>query len=248
MGIVIVIVIVIMIIILMAIFTGGTAEDAKKRLEELRKSPFMRACEAEHDRVEKEVKKITSPHMNILAKKYQQLVYKDDYGKTKFDQFERELKYFLHEFPILYNKDLLDEDDIITMILWEVMDYDCDKLLDENNPENQYSEDMDPYAYEHYCSKLLQNRGWETQVTKKSGDQGVDVIALKDNKIFVVQCKKSSTPVGNKAVQEVYAAKDFHKATMAAVVSNNTFTVSAKQLASNLQVMLLHHSELTDIN
>ena len=59
-----------------------------------------------------------------------------------------------------------------------------------------------------------------------------------------LQCKKYSNPVGNKAVQEANAGKGFEGAEVAAVVTNNTYTPSARQLASAIGVYLLHYSEL----
>ena len=53
---------------------------------------------------------------------------------------------------------------------------------------------------------------WETFVTPQSGDQGADLIIEKYGLKFVVQCKFYSNPVGNKAVQEVIAAKGFYDA------------------------------------
>jgi restriction system protein len=61
---------------------------------------------------------------------------------------------------------------------------------------------------------------------------------------LVVQCKLYSSPVGNKAVQEVIAGRAFENADMAAVVSNMAFTKSARVLAQQAGVDLLHHDEL----
>jgi len=81
-------------------------------------------------------------------------------------------------------------------------------------------------------------------VTQASGDQGIDVIATRDNVKAVLQCKKYSQPVGNAAVQEIIAGKQFEQADIAAVVSNNSYTQSAKQLANAAGVHLLHYAEL----
>jgi restriction system protein len=83
-------------------------------------------------------------------------------------------------------------------------------------------------------------------VTQATGDQGVDVIAMKNGMRVVLQCKKYSSPVGNKAVQEIVAGKIHEQAHHAAVVTNNTFTSSALQLASTNGVKLLHVTELSD--
>jgi restriction system protein len=50
--------------------------------------------------------------------------------------------------------------------------------------------------------------------------------------------------VGNKAVQEVFAAKRHEQAHHAAVVTNNDFTRSARQIAATTDVTLLHHDQL----
>jgi HJR/Mrr/RecB family endonuclease len=65
---------------------------------------------------------------------------------------------------------------------------------------------------------------------------------------IAIQCKHYSQPVGNKAVQEVYSGKDFYNTDIAVVVTNNEFTKSAKELASSLDVLLIHHSELKEFD
>jgi restriction system protein len=81
-------------------------------------------------------------------------------------------------------------------------------------------------------------------LTKGSGDQGIDIIATKDGVVVVLQCKRYSGSVGNKAVQEVLGGKEMIKANHAAVVTNSTYTKSARQLAANSGVMLIHFDQL----
>lgn len=126
------------------------------------------------------------------------------------------------------------------------------KLVSEyriNQIENQEGqavdvESLDPIQFEHYCADLLNSTGWNARVTQASGDQGIDVIAQHGNVKAVFQCKKYSQPVGNAAVQEIIAGKAFEQAHVAAVVTNATYTTSAKQLASTTGVHLLHFSEV----
>lgn len=103
---------------------------------------------------------------------------------------------------------------------------------------------MDPIDYERHCALLLRESGWSTILTAATGDQGADVIAEKGSVRLVIQCKLYGQPVGNGAVQEAFAAKNFQKAQLAAVVSNAPFTPSARQLAMTTGVLLLHHEEL----
>lgn len=118
-----------------------------------------------------------------------------------------------------------------------------------NNIENSSNlavdvDSLDPIQFEHFCADILRKSGWNARVTQASSDQGIDVIANRGNIKAVFQCKKYSQPVGNGAVQEIIAGKQFEQAHIAAVVSNNSYTKSAKQLASTAGVYLLHHHEL----
>jgi restriction system protein len=104
---------------------------------------------------------------------------------------------------------------------------------------------MDPIDYERYCAIQLQAAGWTTRPTPATGDQGADIIAERLNVVLVAQCKLYSNPIGNKAVQEVIAARTFYSANLAIVISNAPYTLAARQLALASSVQLLHHEELT---
>lgn len=100
--------------------------------------------------------------------------------------------------------------------------------------------------YEKYlCSQINELSCASCTQTKASGDQGVDlVVTLNGGRKLAVQCKLYSQPVGNEAVQEVYAGKSFYNCDMAIVVTNSSFTKAAFELAEPLDVELLHHNEL----
>jgi restriction system protein len=112
----------------------------------------------------------------------------------------------------------------------------------------QYSEAMSPEDYEHFCAALLREARWRARVTRASGDQGVDIVAEKRGRRIVVQCKKYSKPVGNRAVQEIVAAIAHEDAERGIVVATKGYTPSAARLAASNEVLLLHHSELTKID
>jgi len=104
----------------------------------------------------------------------------------------------------------------------------------------------DPYEYEEAIAEILNHIGYEAHATSGSGDQGADVIAKLGGITHVIQAKLYSQPVGNKAVQEVAAAKGYYDADYAYVVTNNSYTKSAKELANSLEVVLLHHDQIQD--
>lgn len=98
---------------------------------------------------------------------------------------------------------------------------------------------MDGFEFEHRCAALLKTKGYHrVSVTKQSGDQGIDVIAHKAGRKYGIQCKYYSSPVGNKAIQEAYSGARFYDCDRAMVMTNNTFTKAARELADKLEVEL----------
>ena len=102
----------------------------------------------------------------------------------------------------------------------------------------------DPLAFEHRCADILNATGWDARTVGGSGDQGADVVASANGRTLIVQCKRWSRPIGNKAVQEVAAARAYYRADMAAVVGTAPFTASAHDLADATDVMLLDEAGL----
>ena len=83
--------------------------------------------------------------------------------------------------------------------------------------------------------------------TKRTGDQGADIIVRHGGKTVVIQAKYYQQPVGNGAVQEVHTAKSHYGANEAWVVTNSTFTRAARELATTAGVRLVDRSGFKDI-
>lgn len=93
--------------------------------------------------------------------------------------------------------------------------------------------------FEKFCKTLLEKNGFsEVQITPASGDQGADLLATRDNRRYAIQCKRYSNKLGNRPVQEVYAAQTHYWCDRAVVLTNNYFTESAKELALSTGVLL----------
>lgn len=209
-----------------------------------------------------------------LISKLDRLQYKDDYDDYVYDDVHKELETFvekrideivysldgmMHEF---YVKCATKMDCLYSLLV----NYDGDRsnrldrasdiILEASHLFRNHNcaqthrgfEVEDPYEYEEMVAEKLRCLGWKASVTPGSGDQGADVIAELNKLKLVVQCKLYSKPVGNKAVQEVASAQQFFGGDFAAVVSNNDYTKSARQLAESLGVFLMHHSELAGLS
>ena len=103
-------------------------------------------------------------------------------------------------------------------------------------------EDMDLMEgrdFEHFCANLLRRKGFiEVEVTKASGDYGVDILAEKDGITYAIQCKCYAAPVGVSAVQEAYAGRDFYDKMVGVVMTNQYFTAPAVEAARKLKILL----------
>ena len=99
--------------------------------------------------------------------------------------------------------------------------------------------------FETWISKLLKENGYDdVRGTSTTGDQGADLIAKRDGKTIVIQAKRYNGSVGNKAVQEVISALSFYKGDEGWVVTNSSFTPSAKALAHKANIRLIDGKDL----
>ena len=98
---------------------------------------------------------------------------------------------------------------------------------------------LDGPEFEAYVALVLEDNGFKhVEITKGSGDQGVDILAERNGKTYAVQCKNYAGAVGNFAVQEAYAGAQFYGCDVAAVICPGTFTRGAKELAESTGVIL----------
>ncbi len=98
---------------------------------------------------------------------------------------------------------------------------------------------MEGHDFEYFCADLLKNRGFEeVEVTKGSGDYGIDILAEKDGITYAIQCKSYTAPVGVKAIQEAYAGRDYYDRMVGAVLTNQYFTAPAVEAARKLKILL----------
>jgi restriction system protein len=189
---------------------------------------------------------------DTLARKYRQLCYYDDYGNLCDDKFQDEFTYYLKKLwaknwssycgsvqnPHGWNQFLIEWDQIVIET-----GFDLNSENDDDDAFIDYTNEMSGVEFEKFVAQNLEDGGWFVTFTSKTGDQGVDLIAERDGVRVAVQCKRSAKPVGNKAVQEVLAGKEFSEASEACVISNQTYTKAARQLAASTGVKLLHFDE-----
>ena len=109
-------------------------------------------------------------------------------------------------------------------------------------------EDMEGTEFEKYCADLLAANGFtEIEMTPATADFGVDIFAEKDGISYAFQCKRYNHPVGTKAVQEIYAGRDFYHCMVGVVLTNEQFTSGAAKLAEAFNILLWDGEKLSEL-
>jgi peptidoglycan hydrolase-like protein with peptidoglycan-binding domain len=185
------------------------------------------------DGVRKETYDTVSEHMRALVRKRFQTLRHDDYGNLLREPWEKEITYFMETVLSPRVQQLGYEEYAFYVTMQLVLRLTIDEWVKQQTGASEsltLGPNLTPTDYEQYCAGQLRLAGWSADTTKASGDQGTDIVAQKGDLRLVVQCKLYSHPVGNKAVQEIAAARAHERADYAAVVSNSRYTL----LRSNL--------------
>lgn len=95
-----------------------------------------------------------------------------------------------------------------------------------------------------YVEKLFENMGYKVDITSSAGKYGVDLLLKKDGKFIAVQVIKYEKKVDVSSVQQIFSAKTHYRAHEAWIVTNNTFTNNACNLAKKSGVKLVDRREL----
>lgn len=107
------------------------------------------------------------------------------------------------------------------------------------NRRDDEIDDMDGHEFEYFCAELLEKRGFtDVEVTRGSGDFGVDILAEKDGVTYAVQCKRYQGSVGVDAILQTYAGRDYYDRMVGAVMTNQYFTTPAMKAAEKLRILL----------
>jgi len=195
-----------------------------------------------------EVADIIDWHLDTLAQRRVSLVTVDHYGVADTKGWEKELRHFVRKVvePSLTAESLeaLTKEGKLVDVVIPIIDERVGGRADDLEIDLEFDPRMTPTEFEQWCAARLAQAGWKTRTVGASGDQGADVIAERSRLRAVIQCKLYRTPVGNKAVQEAFAAKRHYSADIAAVVTSSSFTPSARRLSATTGVLLLLHTEI----
>lgn len=196
------------------------------------------------------IAEIVENNIETLARRRLQLLKTDPYGVTDTTKWNKEVRRFIDNVlkPKLTDSERHFERGLNQNLFQEIIETKVSAKANALQHTTALPDSITPIEFERWCSSALKAIGWNVTTTKASGDQGADVLADKYGFHIVLQCKLYSSPVGNKAVQEAFAAQRHYSANASAVVTNADYTPAARELANTTKVHLLHHSDLSRLD
>jgi hypothetical protein len=184
----------------------------------------------------------------------------DEYGDENWEALDREVEICLVKIAQQNGVDIRWQTHIASLrrggtgllpdsylLLWERLADDFRKYH-KNRGSEVSSVDVTGISgvdFEAFIARRLKENGYEdVRGTPATGDQGADLIAKKNGRTIIIQAKRYHGTVGNKAVQEVNGAVSFYGGDEAWVITNSTYTSSARALAQKTNVRLFDGRDL----
>lgn len=108
--------------------------------------------------------------------------------------------------------------------------------------------------FEEFITQLLRTMGFQTQLTKASGDGGIDIVATLDQLViggrYLFQCKRlgPGSLVGAPTVREFYGAVTAdRKARKWILITTSGFSIQAKEFAGEVGIELIDGQQLGNL-
>lgn len=105
--------------------------------------------------------------------------------------------------------------------------------------------------FEIICKQLVEKMGFVAEMTKTTGDGGIDIVAYNYQPLlsgkYIIQCKRYSGSVGEPIIRDLYGVVTSERANKGILMTTGTFTAPAIRFAEGKPLELIDHSKLDDL-
>lgn len=112
-------------------------------------------------------------------------------------------------------------------------------LADARRREERFWLVLSGWEFERQLATLFERAGFAAELTRGSGDKGIDIFVSTFKRSFVAQCKQHKKPVGPATVRELIGAASSVRASGAILACTSGFTNGARQAAKGSRVFIL---------
>lgn len=189
------------------------------------------------------------PQYNI---KYDSVIaYKN--AQREYFKYERE---YDKRYPEIRknNYDIIEhgKDNCHKLVSLIIEHYKNDNIKIQNNNERKKQEwwtKLNPYQFEEEVAKWFRSKGYDAEVTSKSGDEGKDIIIKKKDYIGYVQCKRYTTSkVDRPTLNALYGVVCADNVTQGIIVCLKGLTKEAAEFAEKTNIKVYTIEDLAPNN
>lgn len=119
------------------------------------------------------------------------------------------------------------------------LDGELSKFKELEKKYAKYWLNLSGYQFEKEVAKLYEAHGYDVQVTKGSGDGGIDIFLEKAGRRYGVQCKNHHKAIGPAAIRDLYGAMSHERLDAGIFIASSGYTKGAKEFARNKAITLL---------
>jgi len=121
---------------------------------------------------------------------------------------------------------------LILRLAWKLLAY-------RRNASSRIIDSMGSLEFEQYVAMLLRSNGYQNISLTEKYDLGIDIVAEKDGVRWGVQVKHYSGLVKASAVRQVVTGLKMYGCDRAMVVTNSTYSATARRLAAGNDCVLI---------
>lgn len=141
-----------------------------------------------------------------------------------------------------------NEKDIFTLLRFYIQDKEKSFTRESINKTPQNLSNLSGSDFEKLLYRLFEAIGYKVQLTGRTGDQGGDLVAIRDGDRVLIQAKAyRDWSTGNAAVQQVAGAMKYYDCNRAAVITTSHFTKEAIVLAKANNIDLVSKEQLQEM-
>ena len=109
-----------------------------------------------------------------------------------------------------------------------------------------YWSKMNGAKFEHEMASLFRLAGFQAEVTKASGDGGIDIILTRDQRRVAVQCKRYQKDVGPHVIRDLWGTMHHQGYEEGCIVTTAYFTQGVKDFARGKNIYLINMRDILD--
>jgi hypothetical protein len=111
----------------------------------------------------------------------------------------------------------------------------------------EYLRTVHPREFEQIACRLFEKMGYDVELTKYTGDGGVDGRLRKDGQLSLLQCKRTQGSVGEPVLRDLFGAMAHEQALSAFIVTTGSVSSQARQWAVGKPIRVVELPELQQL-